>query len=74
MVEYFGREFTHVPKGQREDLRNLERQGCVYAQLWSGELDKAAFCRIQFEPHEIVDYVDSAYGYEEFLEACTDGL
>jgi hypothetical protein len=74
MTEYFGREFEHVNEHLKEDLRNLERQGCVYAQLWNDDLEKAAFCRIQFEPDEIVNYVDSLTGYEEFLEATQQGL
>lgn len=74
MPRLFNREFNHISEHHLEDLRNLQEQGCVYTQLWNDELDKFAFCRIQFEPHEIVSYVDALTAYDEFLSYREDGI
>jgi len=73
MVEYFGRNFNHLQQAHLDELRTLERDGAVYTQFWNEDLDKFAFCRIQFEPDEIVDYVDSLYAYDEFLGYVEEG-
>lgn len=67
MVEFFGREFSRLDDEHLEDLRNLETQGCKYSQFWNEDLGKFAFCRINFEPNEIVGYVDALSAYEEYL-------
>lgn len=73
MPEFFGREFSYLSDSHLEDLRNLEEQGCVYTQLYREEHERFGFCRIQFEPDEIVDYVDSITAYEEFLSYRENG-
>lgn len=67
MAEYFGREFDHINQHVREELRDLERYGCIYTQFVR-EGSGSGYCRIQFKPDEIVQYVDAIQGYDEFLE------
>lgn len=73
MPKYFGKEFDNLSQSFNKDLRDLEQDGCMYTQFWNDDLDKFAFCRIQFEPSEIVKYVDSLKGYDEFLEYVNQG-
>ncbi|WP_154551138.1 hypothetical protein [Halorhabdus sp. CBA1104] len=73
MTEFFGRQFSNIDKAHLRDLHNLEMEGCVYTQLWRDEVEKFGFCRIRFEPDEIVKYVDSLHGYDEFLGYVHDG-
>ncbi|WP_353633500.1 hypothetical protein [Halobacterium sp. NMX12-1] len=73
MPEFFGKTFDNLPQSLNKDLRDLEQEGCMYAQFWNDDLEKFAFCRIQFKPSEIVKYVDSLKGYDEFLEYVSKG-
>ncbi|MFC4405429.1 PD-(D/E)XK nuclease domain-containing protein [Haloarchaeobius iranensis] len=73
MAQFFGREFNHIGQAHKQDLRGLENKGCIYTQFWREDREKFAFCRIQFEPGEIVKYVDSIHGYDEFLGYVRDG-
>ena len=67
MVEFFGRKFNNLPDEFNENLQKLEDEGSIYAEFWNQEREKFVFCRIQFEPNEIVQFVDSLSGYDEFL-------
>ena len=69
MVRYFGKSFQELPRTFREELRNLQEQGCIYSQFWRDDKEKFAFCRIQFRPKEIVQYVESLHSYDVYLRA-----
>lgn len=73
MPEYFGKSFENLRQEFYNDLQDLEQDGCLYTQFWNEDLGKFAFCRIQFEPSEIVKYVDSLKGYDEFLGYRNEG-
>lgn len=67
MVNYFGRSFDNLDRTFTEDLWDLQEKGCVYTQLPNRDTGKHGICRIQFNPEEIVQYVDAMSAYDEFL-------
>ena len=66
MVEYFDTEFNNIGRPLAKDLQTLEDQGCTYVQFWRKEIEEFGFCRVQFEPGEIVEYVDAMRAYDEY--------
>ncbi len=73
--ELFGREFHHLDSHFLGELHDLKQEGALYAQFWREELGQFGFCRIRFEPEEIVAYVEASTAYDEFtgwLERLSD--
>jgi len=64
---FFEREFRHLDPAFLQELEQLENEGAVYSQLWVEELEDFRFCRINFRPREIVEYVTTTAAYDEFL-------
>lgn len=73
MAEFFGREFSELDWFFLEKLHTLEDEGCVYDRFWREDLEKFDYCRIQFNPDEIVEFVDALHAYDEFLEYVSEG-
>lgn len=73
MAEFFGREFSEIDWFYLEKLHTLEDEGCVYDRFWREDLEKFDYCRIQFNPDEIVEFVDAIHAYDEFLEYANEG-
>ncbi|HET7232079.1 MAG TPA: hypothetical protein VFJ16_18880 [Longimicrobium sp.] len=67
MVQLFGREFRHSDASHVQDLDTLEREGAIYAEFSRGSTGRFSQCRIRFTPKEIVEYVEAATAYDEFL-------
>jgi REase_DpnII-MboI len=69
MFEIFGRQFDYAHAELLQELNTLEVEGVVYAYMWQDEDDDiGAYTRLRLTPAEIVDYVDAATAYEEFLK------
>lgn len=73
MTELFGREFNQIDWFFLEKLHTLEDDGCVYERFWREDLEKFDYCRIQFEPDEIVEFVDAIHAYDEFSRYMNGG-
>lgn len=74
MAEFFGRTFNHLDTFYRQQLRTLEDQGCVYEYLPNESTGQHEYARIQFEPDEIVKYVDALKALDEFEKYLDQGL
>lgn len=70
----FGRSFPNLDSFYREHLSTLENEGCVYEQQRRDETNEFEFCRIRFQPHEIVEFVDAMTALDEFREYEAQGL
>lgn len=73
-MEIFDREFNQVNKGILDDLQSLEYEGSIYARFWSETDEDFHSYRIDFEPSEIVEYVESATAFEEWIRHRNNGL
>lgn len=71
---YFNREFENLERAILQDLRTLESEGNIYSQFWYEEFEEFRYCRIPFEPNEIVEFVESLTAYNEFLGFRYEGL
>lgn len=76
----FGHRFPTYPSALAKDLVSLEREGVVYAEFADdirGPDENGLWefhpYRIALHPHEIVQYVEAAVAYQEFIEAQAQG-
>lgn len=60
--KYFNHTFDNTSPFLLNDLENLQMEGCTYSNFAD-----IGYCRINFEPKEIVEYVEAAKAYNEFL-------
>lgn len=67
MVKFFSREFIFTGKELLQDLNTLEAEGAVYNYFWRDVDGRFVYTRLRLTPAEIVEYVDAACAYEEFL-------
>lgn len=74
MPELFGREFNNLDDVFLDDLQTLERESCIYTQFWRDKEESFSFCRVKFEPDEIVQYVDAISAYNEYAGYVEGGL
>lgn len=72
-MQHFGHEFDQLDQAHLDELRTLEQEGCTYAKLHVDEFGGSAYFRINFEPNEIVSFVDSMKAYNEFKRFLEDG-
>ena len=71
-VRAFGHTFTVLP-GLAEDLITLEKEGAVYAHLWTEESQSFQYYRIPFLPQEIFQYVEAHVAQQQFDSARAAG-
>lgn len=60
--KFFNHTFNNTSEFLLNDLETLQREGSTYADFVD-----LGYCRINFKPKEIVEYVEAAKAYDEFL-------
>ncbi|QGA84004.1 hypothetical protein [Halomicrobium sp. LC1Hm] len=69
----FGHYFEFLNGGIEDELESLEYDGSTTARFWSEEDEEFRSYRIEFEPTEIVEFVESARAYDHFLNLRDEG-
>lgn len=73
-VTAFGHDFRRLHPGLAANLVTLETESAIYAHFWSEEVEDFVYCRIQFQPTELVTYVESCKANDQFQAALESGL
>lgn len=66
-MNILSRNFEHLDSELLQDLQTLENEGAVFSQFWQEDDQDLRFCRIRFTSREIVDFLDAAVAYNDFL-------
>lgn len=66
MPKLFNHEFNYLNLSFIEDLYTLEREGAIYAEIYTVETESFELCRILLNPTEIYGFVEASIAYDEF--------